>query len=334
MKVFITGGTGFLGNRLTERLVAGNHEIVLLVRDPGRANYFRDAKVTVIKGDLFDKPALKLGMNGCDLIFHMAALTKPWSKDPLLPYRTNVEGTINVMDTAVECNVAKVVITSTGGTMSFSQNGKIVNESVDTDIEYNTLYESTKAAAEKIAFRYCEKGLNVTIVNPTRIYGPGMLSVSNSLTKIIRWYTLGLWRFMPGDGKSIGNYVYVDDVIDGHILAAKAGRSGERYILGGENISFRELFRIIGKTCGRNRHIFYLPVSLMKMVIKLNSFLSNITGRPPMITTEWLDKYMKNWIMSSEKAEKELGYKITPVTDGVRKTIEWLRIKKKRNGKH
>lgn len=327
MKVFVTGGTGFLGNRLTERLVAENYDIVLLARDPGRTVCLKDSKVSVIKGDLFDKDVLKDGMTGCDWVFHLAAFTKPWSEDPLLAYRTNVEGTINILNTALECRVKKVVLTSTGGTMGFSEDAKTVDESTNPDAVYHTIYESTKAEAEKIAVKYCEKGLNISIVNPTRIYGPGKLSVSNSLTKIIRWYIRGLWRFMPGDGKSIGNYVYIEDVIEGHILAARAGRPGERYILGGENISYRELFRILGETSGKSRYIFYLPVSFMKKIISLNLFLSNITGKSPAITNEWLEKYMKNWIMTSEKAEKELGYKITPFTDGAFKTIEWLKLK-------
>jgi farnesol dehydrogenase len=326
MKVFITGGTGFLGNRLTERLVAENYDIVLLVRDPERAVYLRDTRISVIKGDLLDENALKTGMTGCDWVFHLAAFTKPWSEDPLLAYRTNVEGTINILNAALECRVAKVVLTSTGGTMGFSTDEKTVDESTNPDAVYHTIYESTKSEAEKTAIKYCEKGLNISIVNPTRIYGPGKLSLSNSLTKIINWYIKGLWRFMPGDGKSIGNYVYIEDVIDGHILAAKAGRPGERYILGGENISYRQLFSIIGETCGKSRYIFYLPVSFMKKIISLNLFISNITGKSPLITTEWLEKYMKNWIMTSKKAEKELGYKITPFADGANNTIEWLRL--------
>ena len=182
MKIFITGGTGFIGGRLVEKLVADKHEVVLLIRDPGKADNFKNKNVTLITGDLFDKDTFKKGMTGCDWVFHLAAFTRPWSKDPSMAYRTNVTGTINIFDAALESNVRKVVLTSTGGIMSFSQDGKAVNEITNLNPEYHTLYEKTKAEAEKIAVEYYKKGLPVVIVNPTRVYGPGRLSKSNSLT--------------------------------------------------------------------------------------------------------------------------------------------------------
>ena len=271
-------------------------------------------------------------MKNCDWVFHLAAFTKPWSKDPSMAYRTNVIGTINILEVALECKVKKVVLTSTAGTMSYSHDGKSVNEITNINPEYHTLYESTKAQAEKIVGEYVQKGLHVVIVNPTRVFGPGILTKSNSLTKIIKWYLGGYWRVLPGNGDSIGNYVYVDDVVEGHILAARSGRNGERYILGGENLTFNELFRTIGETSGRKRRILRISAASLKMIMRISTLLTNLTGMPPVITQDWLDKYMKNWIMSSEKAIKEIGYKITPFSDGVNKTINWIKSKPKENG--
>jgi nucleoside-diphosphate-sugar epimerase len=332
MRIFITGGTGFIGTRLTEKLFAQKHEVILLLRDPTKAGAFNFDKVTFIRGDLFDKEALRKGMTDCDWVFHMAAFTKPWSKDPSMAYRTNVTGTINVLESAIKSNIKKVVLTSTAGTMSFSHDGKSVNELTNLNPEYHTLYEKTKAEAEKIAVEYSQKGLHVVIVNPTRVYGPGKLSKSNSLTKLIKLYMSGLWRIMPGNGESIGNYVYVDDVVEGHILAARSGRKGERYILGGENLSFQELFGIIEETAGRKRRVFQLSFTFLKMTITLITLFTKLAGIPPFITRDWLDKYMNDWIMSSEKAVKELGYKITPFSEGVLKTIQWLNLKGNGNG--
>lgn len=327
MKIFITGGTGFIGRRLTEKLAYQNHDIVLLLRDQSMAASFNGQKVEFVSGDLFDEEALNKGLEGCEWVFHMAAFTEPWSKDPSRAFRTNVTGTINVLEAAVRNNVKKVVFTSTGGTMSFSHDGKPVSELTNQDPEYHTLYEKTKAEAERAAIDYCKKGLHVVIVNPTRVYGPGKLSKSNSLTKIIRLYISGLWRIIPGNGESIGNYVFIDDVVEGHILAATLGRKGERYILGGENLTFRELFRITGEISGKKRKLFTLSLRLLKMIMRLTTLLTKITGIPPVITREWLDKYLNDWIMSSEKAVSELGYKITPFREGVAETINWLKLK-------
>jgi farnesol dehydrogenase len=153
------------------------------------------------------------------------------------------------------------------------------------------------------------------------------------MTKIIGLYISGLWRIIPGNGKSIGNYVFIDDVIEGHIQAARFGRSGERYILGGENHSFRGLFDIIGETAGKKRILINFPAGLMKGIIKGFMFISKISGSPPVITIDWLDKYLNNWIMSSNKASIELGYKITPLSEGVSRTIQWLKTKKDGTGK-
>ncbi len=214
----------------------------------------------------------------------MAAYTKPGSADPSLPYKTNVTGTVNVLEAAAVCHVKKIVLTSTGGTMGCSKNGNPVNELTNSKPQFNTIYEKTKFEAEKIAKEYSARGIDIVIVNPTRVYGPGILSKSNSLTKLIKLYISGFWRILPGNGNSIGNYVYINDVVDGHILAARSGIKGERYILGGENLTFRELFDITGEISGKKRVLFPLPSVIMKVIIKSALFISWITGKPPFIT--------------------------------------------------
>jgi nucleoside-diphosphate-sugar epimerase len=325
MKVFVTGGTGFIGARLTEKLIEDNHEVILLARSPSMVPYAGNEKVTVIKGDLSDKEKLKTGMKSCDWVFHMAAYAKASFSDPSVVTSINIDGTVNVFEAALESGVRKVVFTSTGGTMSYSHDGMPVDEETNKNPELHTLYEKTKAEAEKIAVGYKAKGLDVVIVNPTRVYGPGRLSESNSVTRIIKLYMSGLWRINPGDGSSTGNYVYVDDVAEGHILAAMHGRGGERYILGGENLSFNRLFDTIGSAAGRKRILIRLPAGLMKAIVKGITFFSRIFKVSPPITRDFLDKYLRDWIMSSDKAVRELGYRITPLSEGVAKTIEWLR---------
>lgn len=325
MKIFLTGGSGFIGSRLTERLVAENHEVILLLRNPGRNLWFDRKKVKIIKGDLFDTDKLIRGMQDCKLVFHLAAYTKPWSKDPLLPYQINVAGTVNILESALKAGAERVVMTSSCGTMGYSESGSAVNELTVRSKPLFTTYEKTKAEAEQKALEYCSKGLDVVIVNPSRLYGPGFLTSGNSVTRIIRGYLRGTWRIIPGKGNAVGNYVFVDDVVDGHIRAAFRGVSGEKYILGGENLSFTSLFDIIGEESGKKRLMIHFPLSIIRALIKIIRTFSRILGKPPLITEEWIEKYMKDAVISSDKAISRLGYKITPFRTGVGKTIEWLR---------
>jgi farnesol dehydrogenase len=325
MRAFITGGTGFIGSRLVEKLAGTEDEVVLLVRNPVRAKNFTQNNIRSVRGDISEESALREGMNGCDTVFHLAAYARPWSKDPSLPYRTNVTGTKNVIKAALATGIRKIVITSTTGTLCHPGPSGEIDETLSAGTEYHTDYDRTKAEAERLAVEYSRGDADISIVHPSRVYGPGLFSSSNALTTIIDKYISGKWRIMPGDGKAIGNYVFVDDVVEGHILAARRGRRGERYILGGENLSFLELFRIIGEVSGTARKVFPMPAWLMHSVAGLSMALSATFGVPPAITREWIDKYMKDWVISSDKAIRELGYKITPFSTGVSKTITWLK---------
>jgi nucleoside-diphosphate-sugar epimerase len=328
MKVFITGGTGFVGSRLADKLLSLGHEVVILIRDPAKALYRDNEKVTYAVGDLFDEKILEQGTKGCDWVFHMAAYTKPWSEDPELPRQINVEGTVNVIDAAIRSSVKRVIITSTAGTMGYSTHGQIVDENTGSRQNLKTLYERSKAEAEMAALKYRDIKTEIIITNPSRIYGPGKLSKSNSLTKIIKWYVSGLWRILPDNGNSIGNYVYIDDVVNGHILAALHGKNGERYILGGENLSFRDFFNKIGEVSGKTRKMLSISFRAAGLLLRPALLFSKLTGTAPVITQDWIDKYRNDAILSSDKATTELGYSITPFKEGISETIKWLRINK------
>jgi nucleoside-diphosphate-sugar epimerase len=329
MRVFMTGASGFIGSKLAFRLAEENHRLTVLMRDPSKAEEFASAGMTVIYGDLSDRAKLKAAMKDCDWVFHLAAFTRPVSSDPGLPHKINVEGTRNVLEAAKEQSVKKVIITSTAGTMGHSPDGQPVDETVRSDPEHNTEYERTKAFSEKLALDYSTYNLEIVVVNPTRVYGPGKMTVSNSLTKIIRLYGRGLWRIIPGDGESTGNYVFIDDVVRGHMLAAVHGSGGERYILGGENIKYNDLFNILGDLYGRKRTLFKIKEPSLKRIVKTVGLYSKLTGTPAVISSEWIDKYLRNWIVSSNKAETFLNYKITPFREGAAKTIQWLRSNNK-----
>jgi len=214
--------------------------------------------------------------------------------------------------------------------MGYSQNGLPVDEDTHVNPVYNTEYERTKSLAEKTALSYCSSEMDVIIVNPTRVFGPGKLTISNSVTKIIKLYNRGIWRIIPGDGEAIANYAFIDDVVSGHILAARFGVSGERYILGGENLSYHDFFRICGEVSGKRRKLFLIKELSLKRIVSLAGLYSRLVGHHAVITKEWIDKYLKNWNVSSNKAQSQLNYKITPFEEGIRKTLLWLKSNQKK----
>jgi farnesol dehydrogenase len=168
-------------------------------------------------------------------------------------------------------------------------------------------------------------GQDIVIVNPTRLYGPGPLNDANSVTRLVKMYCEGKWHFLPGNGESIGNYVFVDDVVNGMVLALLRGSSGNRYILGGENVSYREFFRLLEKLSGLHYRLFPFPLPLMLGAAGAMTLFAGITGIPPMITPGLVRKYDHNWRLTSDKAISELGYHPVSLETGLSITLHWLR---------
>jgi len=324
MNYFITGITGFIGSNLASYLLAEGHQVNAIFRNFADTKAFSHPNLHLFVGDLHDKAILLKAMKDCQQGFHLAAFAKPWAKDPNTFYRINVEGTINVFESAQMMGLEKIVFTSSAATVSPSNGNIPSHESTLRREPYFNEYETTKSEAELIAVEYTKKGLPVVIVNPSRVYGPGPMNASNSITKMIRGYCNGQWRFIPGNGEKIGNYVFIDDVVNGHILAAEKGRAGERYILGGENLSFDGFFAALENVTGIHRNMVHLPLFVMFAAANLMELQNPVTGIPPAITAPWVKKYLRHWCLSSTKAERELGYTITSFEEGVRKTINWL----------
>jgi farnesol dehydrogenase len=323
MKYFITGISGFIGLNIAKYLLSKGHEVNAIIRTPLNDNIVEHPKLKLYKGDLHNKRSMLQGMQGCNKVFHLAGYAKPWAKNPNTYYRINVEGSINVFECAKKTEIETVVFTSSAATISPSKGKRSSDETTYREIPFFNEYESTKNQAEIIAKEYVQKGLSIVIVNPSRVYGPGPINPSNSITKMILGYHKGSWRIIPGNGRSIGNYVFIDDVVSGHILASEYGKPGERYILGGQNLSFNEFFVVLGSTTGIKRKLVHLPLLAMYLASRFMELQNHITGIPPLITVSFVKKYLHNWKLSSNKAVHELGYKITPFSEGVNKTINW-----------
>ncbi|MAT55415.1 MAG: hypothetical protein CMN32_13135 [Saprospirales bacterium] len=325
MKYFITGATGYIGQQLTEQLVAGGHEVHALYRSEKKTGGLPKEGVHLFKGDLLDPDSLKKAVKGTDAVFHVAAFAKPWAKDDQTFYRLNVDGALNVFHAALEAGVSKIVFTSTAGVISPSKDGVPSDETTPRWVEHFTHYERSKAKAEKEVQKLVSKeGLEIITVNPTRVYGPGLLSDSNGVTRMVKMYLEGKFRLIPGDGSSIGNYVYIDDVVEGHLKAMEKGRPGERYILGGDNASFNEFFQLLAQVTGKEQRLFKIPIPVINFAARLMEIRADLTNKDPLLTPPWVRKYLYNWQLSTEKAERELGYQPTPLPEGLRKTVEWL----------
>lgn len=328
MKVFVTGATGYIGIQLVKRLAGMGLEVHALYRSESKADLIRMKGVQPFKGDILDMDSLVTAMKGCSQAYHVAAFAGVWSKDPQLIYRLNVEGTLFVIKAAKKCGIKRLVITSTAGILGPSEKDP-VHENSPPPSSFFTPYEESKYIMEQELMKLDETDPEIVVVNPTRVYGPGFMSESNGLTKMILKYMEGNWRFIPGDGESMGNYVYVEDVVSGYLLAMENGKHGERYILGGENITYNQLFRYIAETSDVHKRLLRIPLWLMLTIAVFARASARILNRPPLIVPDLIRKYNHNWIVSSEKSMRELGYAPVSVRTGIEKTVNWLRIQYK-----
>lgn len=324
MKCLITGATGFIGSRLTKELVRRGYDVNVLVRSPQKLDPLIAGKITIHKGDVLDAKSINEAVRGNAVIFHLAAFAGIWSVDKSLPYRINVTGTENVLKAAVDQKVQKVVYTSSAGTLKPSDGLEEIDEESPLPLAYHTDYEQTKMQAEQLCFRYADRGIDVVVVNPTRVFGPGPLNKSNSVTLLIKKYLEGKWRFLPGDGGAVGNYAYVDDVVDGHIKAMHSGVRGEKYLLGGTNLSLKTFFSRVAEAGGKNYRLFSIPHIFVSAFAASELFLAESLGKNPLITPPWADRYRQNRLVSSRKAMNSLNYNITPLPEALSKTIKWL----------
>jgi nucleoside-diphosphate-sugar epimerase len=344
-KVFVTGSTGFIGLRLVQALLARGERIRALVRrskpqlppgfDASRGNPFECPEVEPVQGDITDPASLVCGMEGCDRVFHLAAYAKNWAPDPGTYDRLNVQGMLNVFAAAEKHGVKRVVWTSTELTLGTTRRDEVADEDSPRHSEqFLTDYERTKVLAEREAVARAEKGFPVVIVNPTRVFGPGMLTEANSVSLLIDQYDRGLLPILLNGGVNVGNWVLVDDVVQGHLLAMEKGRIGQRYVLGGENASLREFFRLVDEVSGK-RH-FQVPIyKIAPMVFAhFEKLKADWLGIYPQITPGWMKTFLSDWAHSTAKAEHELGYRPTPLREAIRITYEWLRqVRREKNSR-
>lgn len=332
MNVLVTGASGFIGARLVQALLARGETVHVLGRHSSDLSEFDGTPVAVFRGELHSPEDVRAAMTGCDRVYHLAAFAKNWARRPEEVHRINRDALENIFAVARELDVRRVVYTSTVMVYGPSD-GQAVDEDTVRRVPPMTLYEESKIDGERVVVRALADGLDVVIVHPTRVFGPGHLTEANSTTILMKQYLEGTWRLLPGDGSAAGNYVYVVDVVNGCIAAMERGSKGGHYILGGENLTFDEFFALLAEASGKRRRLIPVPEGLARGVAGLLERLGNMGVLEPPLTPGWVRTFFGDWLCTSARAEREIGYEPTPMRTAVAETMDWLRAQRRKGGK-
>jgi farnesol dehydrogenase len=320
----VTGSTGFIGQNLVRRLLEAGEKLRLLLRRPGLPEGLTGQPLETVLVDFSDRLSLEEALKDCQRIYHLAAYARSWARNPDVFYRANVEALKNLLSACLRAGVNRVVQVSSCVVSGPSKDQPVTESQGRSTPHYFTDYEASKAQAEALIPDFLSQGLEVVIARPTRVYGPGPLTEANSVTRIIRYYLKLRLAPMLNDGQQIGNYVYVDDVVDGLKLLMDRGRSGEAYLLGGENITLAGFYDRLFEVSGRRALKLKIPGSLALKLARLEATKARLFRIPPFITESWVRTFLENWAFSHEKATRELGYQPRDLKEGLRQTCLWL----------
>ena len=328
MKAFVTGGTGFIGRHLIAKLVARGYEVVALVRSEAGAVLLTDLGAQVVQGDILDVASMRAGMEGSDVVFHLAAWYKLGGNDWMDAEAINVGGTRKVLRLAVELGIPKIVYTSTVAVFG-DTHGRLVDESYRQNGPFLTEYDRTKWLAHyKVALPLIEKGAPIVIVMPGGVYGPGDTSV---IAETMRLFYQGL-PAVPG-ADTVFTYAHVDDVAEGHILAAEKGETGESYILAGPAIPLGEMVDFWGYLLERKPPLLRIPSRMVRPFAPLMGGLQPALGLPSAFSREATASLGVTYMARSDKARAQLGWTTRPLQTGMLETFAWIAKTEGRGGK-
>ena len=322
MKVFVTGATGFVGSHVARELAKRGADLRLLVRAGSNRSNLEGLNAELFTGELCDPESLRRGVAGCEFVFHVAADYRLWTRDPQQMYRANVEGTRSILRAASESAVRRVVYTSSVATMGFS-NGRPADENSPVSLgDMIGPYKRSKFMAEQVALEAGNKGAEVVVVNPTTPVGERDIKPTPTGRIVVDF----LKRKFPAYVDTGLNLVDVAEVARGHVAAMEKGRRGERYILGGENLSLKQILDKLAEITGLPSPRVKLPyaVALATGVVD-TLFTGVLLRREPRVTLDAVRMGRKKMFVSSAKSEQELGWKIVPVNDALRRAVEWFR---------
>ncbi len=323
MKAFITGATGFLGSHVARVLAGQGADLRLLVRPTSNLKNLEGLKGETATGDLRNPASLEKAMSGCEVVFHVAADYRIWVQDPAEMYRSNVEGTRAILDAARRNGVRCVVYTSSVATVGFTGNGSPADE--DSPVSLDDMighYKRSKFMAEQLAVEAGRSGMRVVTVNPTTPVGEQDIKPTPTGRIVVDF----LKEKFPAYVDTGLNLVDVHECARGHVSALEKGKSGERYILGGENLTLKQILDKLGVISGLPSPKVKLPYFFAFAAGLVDETVSGrLLGREPRATVEAVRMGKKKMWASSDKAVRELGWRIAPVQDALRRAVEWFR---------
>lgn len=321
MKVLVTGANGFLGSWLVNRLVQDGHEVSVLIRKKPNHDSSLPRAVKVFLGDITEPSTLSPVLKDQQQIYHLAGLVAYSKKERDALFRVNVQGTENILKYAVANKVQRILVSSSVVAIGASFQAEILNEdSLYTLDPYHLSYHESKREMERVFQKYIrEKRIDGVIVNPSTIYGAGDASKSSRSTQLK--VAQGRLRFYPPGGVSV---VAVEDVVDGMIRAMEKGRSGERYILAGENLTLKEVFKMIAQCAGVKPPSIPLSPLIFKGLACLDESLQRIGRQGPLPAERAIVAMMYHWY-DSAKAKKELGFSNKPAIEAIASSVQWMK---------
>ena len=321
MTTLVTGATGFVGSHVARQLVSSGENVRVLVRPTSNFKLLEDLRVERVEGDLRDAGSIERAMRGVRRVFHVAADYRLWTQHPEELYESNVEGTRRLIAAAERAGVERIVYTSTVATIAVPQHGAALpNEATAARLEEMIgHYKRSKFLAEQVALDAAKAGAPVVIVNPTAPVGPGDWKPTPT-GRIILDFLLGK---MPAYVDTGLNVVAVEDVAAGHLLAAEKGRSGDRYILGGRNMTLKEILDALAAITGRRAPRLKLPHVVALAAGYADEWYSRLAGREPQIPVEGVKMSRHKMFVESDKAARELGYAPGKIEAGLERAVRW-----------
>ena len=327
MLAFVTGATGFLGSHVARALVAEGAELRLLVRSTSDLRNIEDLKAERFTGDLRDPASIEKALSGCEAVFHVAADYRLWVRDPEQMYRSNVEGTRALIEAARKQGVRRVVYTSSVATMGFTSNGhgggRLADEQSPVSLaDMIGHYKRSKFMAEQVAFEAARAGVDVVVVNPTTPIGERDVKPTPTGRIVLDF----LKRKFPAYVETGLNLVDATECARGHMQALEKGRSGERYILGGENLTLKQILDRLAAITGLKSPTVKLPYVFAFATGVVDEMVTGrLLRREPRATIDAVRMGRKMMFVSSAKAERELGWQTVAVDSALRRSVEWFR---------
>jgi len=322
MKCFVTGATGFLGSQVARQLLAKGADLRLLVRPTSRLDNIVDLPADRVVGDLRDVDSLRQGTAGCEFVFHVAADYRLWALNGQELYQSNVEGTKNILQAARESGVRRVIYTSSVATMGFGNNGRLTDEQSPVSLDDMVGdYKRSKFMAERLVIEAAQSGQDVVIVNPSTPIGERDIKPTPTGQIVVDF----LKKKFPAYVDTGLNLVDVIDCAEGHLLAMEKARPGERYILGGENLTLKQILDKLGAITGLPSPTIKVPYGVALAAGAWGSIVvGGMMRKEPRATIEAVQMSRKKMFVTSAKSERELEWNPRPVDDALRRAVEWF----------